>query len=440
MIIEKIKSMFDVSFIDSVYKLLVFGDLLRVAFPSQMKRYIRNTRKRQQQTLTALKGKPKITVAFFLQTPSTWKLDALYRRLQQAERFKPVVVICPYNLHLNYSKMECLRVMEQTVKFAQSRGYSYVSMYDEKRKRWLDVKKAINPDAVFFTKPYKDTAPQCYIYRFREKLTCYTGYGYNAVSTYDRSYNLPLHNLLHHHFVENDFLKQLAQQNSTCKGDNLTVASAVGMEALLRKDYAPRDVWKPQATTKKRIIWAPHHTLDYLFCFGTFLTYCSAMLDLAKKYESSVQLAFKPHPVLKFRLINMWGQQKTDEYYRLWQQMPNTQLEEGDYSDLFLTSDALIHDGATFTIEYLHTKKPAMFLVKNEKIKTEWNPFGLQAFNLHYHAHSAQEVEDFIRQVALGGSDPKAPAREAFYAEYLYPKDGIMPSEKIYTLLEEETK
>ena len=71
------------------------------------------------------------------------------------------------------------------------------------------------------------------------------------------------------------------------------------------------------------------------------MTYAADMVELAKKYQDSIQFAFKPHPVLKFRLINIWGEQKTEEYYKLWETMPNTQLETGDYIDLFLTSDAL---------------------------------------------------------------------------------------------------
>ena len=433
--------MFAVSFVDSVYKLLIFGDLLRVAFPSQMKRYMRSTQKMQQQTLEQLKGKSAITVAFFLQTPSTWKYDALYRKLQQSERFKPTVVICPYNVHLSYSKAECLRVMRQTAEFARSKGYRYISAYDERKRRWLDVRRTLNPDVVFFTKPYKDTHPSYYIYRFRHKITCYIPYGVHILQNRcEENYNLPLHNLVAHFFLETELNVAPAQEYSLRKGENVSVAGNLGMEQLMSKSYAPKDVWKPQPAGKKRIIWAPHHTINYLFNSSNFLAYCNFMLEMAKKYEDNAQFAFKPHPVLKFRLLNLWGKEKTDAYYLRWAAGANTQLEDGYYDDLFLTSDAMIHDSITFTAEYLYTKKPALFTVRDRHMENCWSAFGDKAFNLHYHAHSAQEVEDFIRQVALGGSDPKAPAREAFYAEYLYPKDGIMPSEKIYTLLEEETK
>jgi CDP-glycerol glycerophosphotransferase (TagB/SpsB family) len=151
-----------------------------------------------------------------------------------------------------------------------------------------------------------------------------------------------------------------------------------------------------------------------------------------------VQFAFKPHPVLKFRLLNLWGAERTESYYRQWQTLPNTQLEEGYYNDLFLTSDAMIHDSITFTAEYIYTRKPVLFTVRDSSMENCWNEFGDKAFNLHYRAYSESDIENFINDAVLNGNDPKAADRTAFYSEYLYPKDGIMPSEKIYNILEKE--
>jgi hypothetical protein len=122
----------------------------------------------------------------------------------------------------------------------------------------------------------------------------------------------------------------------------------------------------------------------------------------------------------------------------LWKNMPNTQLEEGYYTDLFKTSDAMIHDSCSFTAEYLYTLKPVMFTVKNEDIIKEWDPFGMMAFNLHYHGYNENEIENFIQQIVIDGNDPMCSERKAFFDAYLYPKDGIMPSEKIFKVLEND--
>ena len=53
----------------------------------------------------------------------------------------------------------------------------------------------------------------------------------------------------------------------------------------------------------------------------------------------------------------------------------------------------------------------------------------------HYLAYSIEETEKFIREVVIAGNDPKKAEREQFYKQYLYPKDGVMPSDKIFEIL-----
>jgi hypothetical protein len=236
--------------------------------------------------------------------------------------------------------------------------------------------------------------------------------------------------------VETEFQHEFAKEHSLVRGENVVVSGGVGIEPLIDKKRVPKEVWKTQPVKKKRIIWAPHHTIDYMFNFSNFLDYCEVMLDFVKKYEMEIQWAFKPHPVLKFKLINLWGLQKTEEYYKRWELLQNTQLEEGYYTDLFLTSDAMIHDCSSFTAEYLHTLKPVLFMVKNDEVVKEWNPFGLQAFNLHYKAYGKDDIEQFIRKVVMDGEDNMYSVRKDFYDKFLYPKDGVMPSEKIMKTIE----
>lgn len=428
---EKIRSLFDVSFWDNIYKTLTFRDLLIAASPAALKRTVKRSAAKRQRLLNELKEKQKITVAFFLQSPSVWKYDRLYWLFEKSERFEPVVVITPFNVHLNYDKGEMRNVMKQSEEFAKKSGYRYFQTFDSERNKWLDIRKTLNPDIIFYTKPYKDTLPQYHIYRFPDKLNCYAPYGMMNIDIFRIVYNLPFHNLLWRFFVETEYQLGFSQQYQTCGGKNTQVVGSLGMETLMLPDYKPVDVWKLQPKRKKRIIWAPHHTVDYLFNFSNFFTYCDFMFEMAEKYKDEIQIAFKPHPVLKFKLINIWGAERTEAYYQRWRDLPNGQLEDGYYADLFLTSDAMIHDCASFTAEYLYTRKPTMFIVKDEHTADHWNSFGLMCFNLHYHANRPAEVEEYIKNVVIAGNDPKAAERDDFYRNYLYPKDGVMPSQKI---------
>ncbi len=433
-----IKDYLGLSLIDTLYKTLTFHDFFITAFPGIQKRKIKRIRKKQEKLISEYKGKSKLTVVFFLQSSSIWKYDTLYRVLEKSERFEPIVVVSPYNVHLIYDKQECFHVMRETFSFAQAQGYNTICAYDFNKNKWIDVKKTINPDIVFFTKPYKDTLPKYHIYNFTDKLTLHTPYGMLCLDIYRLSYNLPFHNLLWKFLVETEFQYNFSKQYSLCKGDNAVVVGALATEKLMDPDFHPQDVWKPQSHTKKKIIWAPHHTVDYLFNFSNFLVYCDKMLELAKKYEDTVQFAFKPHPVLKFKLINIWGKEKTEAYYKKWEEMENTQLEQGYYMDLFKTSDALIHDCASFTVEYLYTKKPTLFMVRDQQALSHWNIFGEKCFDMHYHAHDMDEIEHFITNVVIGEQDTMREKREKFFFDYLYPKDGVMPSQKIINILQSE--
>ncbi len=435
--VKKIKEHIGLSMIDTLYKTLIFHDFFIATFPSVQKCKIKKIRKKQDELIRDNKGKIKLTVAFFLQSSSIWKYDELYWLFEKSERFDPLVIVSPYNVHLIYDKQECFRVMRETLSFAQAQGYNTLCAYDFDANEWLDVKKTINPDIVFFTKPYKDTLPKYHLYHFMDKLTLHAPYGICCIDIYRINYNLPFNNLLWRLLVETDYQKGFAEQYSLCKGDNAIVVGALATEKLINPNFQPKEVWKPQSHPKKRIIWAPHHTVDYLFNFSNFLVYCDKMLEMAKKYEDKVQFAFKPHPVLKFKLINIWGKEKTEAYYNKWNEMPNTQIEQGYYMDLFQTSDAMIHDCASFTAEYLYTKKPSLFMLRDPKVLAHWNPFGKKCFDMHYHAENIEQIEAFINNVVIQGDDPMRTDREQFFNDYLFPKDGVMPSQKIMNILKD---
>jgi CDP-glycerol glycerophosphotransferase (TagB/SpsB family) len=157
------------------------------------------------------------------------------------------------------------------------------------------------------------------------------------------------------------------------------------------------------------------------------------MLDIAHEYKDKIQIAFKPHPMLRENLnkLESWGKQKTDEYYELWNKLPNGQLNEFEYTDLFMTSDAMIHDCGSFSVEYLYTGKPVMFLVNDEKITDRYNEIGKLAFEVLYHGRSDHEIVSFIEQTVIGGHDSMNEKRGNFFNEYIKPPNGKTASENI---------
>jgi len=320
--------------------------------------------------------------------------------------------------------------------FVRSKNYPYVMTYDFKTGKWLDVKKEIKPDIVFFTNPHQLTKDKYYIYNYTESLTCYVPYNFGNSHLLDMFHNQLFHNLLWRLFAETDIHKQFSIDVAQNKGMNVVTTGFPGTDIFLDKDYIPQNPWKANRNPLKKIIWAPHHTIDddkSFLSFSSFLVYADYMPELANKYKDQVQWAFKPHPRLKPKLYHHpdWGKEKTDDYYDTWDNLRNGQLEEGNYVDLFLTSDAMIHDSGSFLIEYLYVNKPVLRTNRDDAITDRLNKFGVMAYNVHYHARTEEDIEDFVKNV-IAGNDEMREAREQFKQKYLLPPNNQSASKNIF--------
>ena len=422
-----------------------YKDLLRNHWMPRFNQYVKSFREHQLAAANRLKpryeaaehGGSPIEVAFLLTIPGMWKVDYLFRAMQSDIHYHPYVVICPYSVFKGFSNDEVEQTIERTRKFASDMGYEYVIPRDNKGC-WQDINKTLHPDIVFFTTPYKDIPPQYFIYNFKDVFSCYVSYGFTSLNIVKVNFDLMFHNLVGIYLLETELNRQTAISHARNHGVNVEVSGYPGTEVFLRKDYTPVDRWKPQDQKKKKVIWAPHHTIDKTLELSTFLLRCDDMVALAERYQDSIQFAFKPHQLLKFKLQEEWGGDKVNAYYRRWAEMPNTQLEESSYVDLFLTSDAMIHDCGSFTTEYLFTHKPVMYLTHDTHYKERFSPFGLEAFECHYRGAEVEDIENFLKKVVIEGDDPMKGQRLAFFDKYLQPINGLLPSEMILKILKDK--
>jgi CDP-glycerol glycerophosphotransferase (TagB/SpsB family) len=229
--------------------------------------------------------------------------------------------------------------------------------------------------------------------------------------------------------------------------NNNIVTGYPQLDDILDKRYKPRNIWKSHE--KIKIIWSPHHSIekrknlnsDEEIELSTFVENSQLMIDLAKKYQNKIQFCLKPHPLLKFKLYNLkgWGNKKTDEYFKLWQNLPNTQLFLSDYKDIFLTSDALINDSASFIAEYLCINKPSLFLYRNKETINQFNEFGKRALECSYKAYNESDIIKFIENIIINKNDNKAELRNNFINKYLVNK-GTSASENIFNYVKKECK
>ena len=246
---------------------------------------------------------------------------------------------------------------------------------------------------------------------------------------------IPLINNAWQVYYENESALNDLKKDPKNKTDNIVVTGLPISDLYLNFHNCDNTPWKEDPKRRKKIIWAPHHTIpgnDNLFIvYSTFLDYYHFMFEMAKKYQDKIVMAFKPHPALRRKLKKIWTEKEIEDYYNKWNSFENTQLVEGDYIELFMNSDAMIHDCSSFQIEYHYTHKPALYLT-NDPVKhiEGMNSFAQKAFNLHYMGRNKKDIEDFIINV-IKGHDPLKEQRDLFFRENLLPPHQKTSSENI---------
>ena len=386
-------------------------------------------KKQQKESLAKLKDKRQIRCVFFALFEEIWKVDDVYRLMANNSRFDPIILVCPI---VNYGHDNMVERMNICYDSFKNKGYRVFKAYNESDNSYVDVIKDINPDIIVYTNPYKGLIDgRYYITKFSQILTIYTPYYFGEWNKYKIMYDLLFHNLLWRYYIETPILGDLSKKYSRNKGRNTVVVGYPGIEKLITQNYAlSPNIWKEGLSTKKRIIWAPHHTIEKTeVCnYSCFLKYSDFMIKMANKYKDKVQLAFKPHPLLRNKLNLLWGKDRTDAYYYCWDQMPNACLKGGDYVDLFRTSDAMIHDSGSFIAEYLYVNKPVMRTMTKTPLSEEFNPFALSCLEQYYLANSEEDIEQFILNV-INNVDPLKEKRTKFVNEVLMPNGS--PSQNI---------
>ena len=422
---EKIKSLLLKMLPDSIKKEILRPLYRQYKYYKYLKVY-----KQNQELSKKLKNKEKIRVAFLAIHSSVWKYDTLYRLMKKHPRFDPIIIVCPA---VNFGYENMINVMNECYK-RFCKGYNCIKAYDNKNNSYIDIRKDIEPDIIFYTNPYKGLIDdRYYINQYKDILTCYVPYYWGESALYDFSFNLEMQNLVWKLYSETKSHKKYSQQYAYNKGINTIVSGYPGIDNLINPQYQYKDVWKIKDRSIKRIIWAPHHTISSseIIHYSCFLNFYQDMIDFAKKYRNKIQIAFKPHPLLKVKLYNYWGKEKTDSYYKEWETMPNSMLSEGDYIDLFLSSDGIIHDSGSFIAEYLYTRKPALHTMTNPKTYEEFNEIGKQCLDVYYHAKNKNEIEAFIINL-INGKDELFEARNKFITTNLMPPNHKLASENIF--------
>lgn len=396
---------------------------------------IRKVRKRIPGLEQRLQDKEVIRVVFFVMNIAMWKCDRLFKMMLEDGHFSPWIVLSP---RIQTTVTEKQQEMLKMQRFFRGRGYPLIDIYDCVKDEGYDVENRIKPDIVFYPQPYDVIIAETYrYYHFPQALFCYVPYDFKTTA-YWWGYDNILQNIAWKLFYPTDFHRKDAERLSWVKGKNVVVTGYPVADEFLDSKRKIEIPWKNRDSRLKRLVWAPHYTIvsHSVLNFSTFMSFHEFMFDVAQKYKDRLQIAFKPHPHLRSALYNYpeWGKERTDKYYLRWADLPNGILADGDYIDLFLTSDAMIHDCGSFSVEYHYTCKPVMFLAKPDHLRYE-SEFGKLTFDMHYKGCTCEDIIGFIENVILKGDDPMRPLREDFFRSYLLPPGNKTATENIFEVI-----
>lgn len=372
-----------------------------------------------------------IRCVFLALFDSVWKYDGVYRLMQKDPKFEPIILVCPV---INYGYDNMVKRMNDCYDYLKNKGYNVVKSYNYENDSYIDLLNGLNPGILFYTNPYKGLIDdRYYIDRYPNVLTVYVPYAVQDSIPSEMGYNLDSHNRFWRIYTLTDYHKSYSEQLAINKGRNVKVTGYPQIEKFIKDDYTPSDkCWKQYNTKKKRIIWSPHHTLEAVgpVDYSTFLKYSEFMQNMVEKYKEQIQWVFKPHPLLRNKLDLLWGKEKTDNYYAFWETNENTSFVNGDYVDLFLSSDAMIHDCGSFIFEYLLVNKPVLRPLNNIALEQLYNQFALECLDNYYFAKSEEEIEDFINML-ISGDDPKKEKRTEYFNNKVVGCKNMTPSQMI---------
>ena len=392
---------------------------------------IRKYDRKHQQLVNLIAHKGFANVVFIASNLNMWRYQGIYDLMKQDPRFRTTILLVPFNSYSDDQKKQDINSLINYFKSIDVPFEDTTTWPPEK----YSIRKWLDPDIIFYTQQYPYILGNSLDNRhFLDRLLCFAPYGVGTIST-PWAVNSCFQNIAWRLFYETEIFRNEAVKSAYNHGKNVVVVGNTNADRFLNGKHG--NPWKEQSKPKKRVIWAPHFAIEEnkLLHRNGFLWLHDIMLEIAQDYKDTIQFAFKPHPRLKSVLYSFpeWGKDRTDRYYETWATIPNTQLEDASFFDLFMTSDALIHDCASFSVEYHYSKKPCLFTAKNtQEILSPLNELGRSALEAHYWGNSEEDVRRFLNETVLAGVDPKKNEREAFFNKYLLPPNGKTTAQNIY--------
>ncbi len=395
----------------------------------------------------------QVKVVFLVHDQTFWAYDFLYEKLKENKYFDVEIVCLPFapqkpNLR---DDSDCVQRYQNTLNFFHNKKFNPKGLYGIEDDEWIPL-KSFKADFLIYTicqggfSEYEpqETGKYC--------LPLYIPYGIMAAANRSAfpfekfQFNKEEHNFMYKVLLETPIHMKLKKQFCDLGDRNSVVVGNPKLDVYRHKNI--QDPWLKHAKKeyKKRIIWAPHFTIDKImnpsvFYLGAVFSTFDKNYIFFKNYiqqQKDILFCIKPHPNL-VRALTSTGfmtKEKYDEYMADIMSFDNAFLfDGGSYVDYFIHSDAMITDSVSFLSEYLPSNKPLLFL------ENDWHAFNgfgkivMQAYE-KCPGDDFLSIKKFVEETVVKGADKNKQKRQNVLKETcLFPCKTA--SEAIENVIEE---
>ncbi|MBR4905170.1 MAG: hypothetical protein IKZ53_10935 [Selenomonadaceae bacterium] len=387
-------------------------------------------------TVENIRRKDKIKVGFYFDFSTHWCGDDLYNAFAKDERFKlTVFILIDKGNEVNHEE-----ILNDSKRF-KAHG---LNVFEVKRDSH-DIPKQ---DILFRFHPYPQWVyPAFRLTNLKVKETLLTHLSYSLhVSNSSLSY--PLHNVCWKMFYSSIVEMNVGKEKNKFDMPRGIYSGYPKQDIFFKPDTKFHFDWKTARPDAKKIIWAPHWSINGGAFYATFQWNYNFMYEFAKAHPE-ISWVVKPHSVLL--MVATTREHGTifpsikalNEYFQKWNDLPNAQVYTGIYyQDIFATSDGMIQDCGSFIAEYQYVDKPMIYLTRRDN--GGYNKLGEEILKASYtvDGKDLDGIAAMMQRVFIEGDDYKAAERKAVFDKYLnYPKtNGMLASEFIYKTIADELK
>ena len=362
-----------------------------------------------------------IKVVFLCQYIPAWsKVEDLYRRMLEDDRFEPYLVCVPdgiMNNRLNDPESE----ENEAYDYCLAHGYTQAINARVGKDAWLDLRE-LAPAYVFYPRPYNARMPVCYTARevYRYARVCLILYGAAWSDGITRvSLNRDFMSRTYFYFAELPFTRALNMRNNRLPHKlHLQKSECHGYPMFdhLRSFEGAESASWAFADEDFRILWTPRWTTELSFGGSNFFTYYRELVDYAAE-NTDVALLLRPHPLMFSHFIETGEMtpQEVKEYVGRCEALPNVSFDKlPTYEATFWNASVLVSDISSIMIEFFVTGKPQIFCASNMTL--ELSDAMKRMLEGCYIANNKQELFAHL-QALKEGRDPLKELRQEIIRE-----------------------